>query len=73
MLSIINSNITMINPGDLWCDTWEMTNQSLFQFVLTNNDNQIFALYVWTDGNCSQMYTSSTADFTQGCQPLVQC
>jgi len=62
----------MIKPGDLWRDTWEMVDESLLQLVLTNNDNKIFALYIWTDGNCSQMYNSTIADFTQGCKPLVQ-
>ncbi len=61
----------MIKPGDLWRDTWEMADQSLFQFVLTNNDNKIFALYMWTSGHL-EMYTSTTADFTQGCQILVE-
>lgn len=61
----------MIKPGDLWCDTWEMNDESLFQLVLTNNDNQIFALYMWTTGHC-EMYASTMASFTQGCQILVE-
>lgn len=61
----------MIKPGDLWRDTWEMVDESLLQLVLTNNDNEIYALYMWTSGHL-EMYTSTTADFTQGCQILVE-
>lgn len=61
----------MIKPGDLWRDTWEMVDESLLQLVLTNNDNEIYALYMWTSGQF-EMYTSTTADFTQGCQILVE-
>lgn len=61
----------MIKPGDLWCDTWETDDESLLQLVLTNNDNEIYALYMWTSGQF-EMYTSTTADFTQGCQILVE-
>jgi len=49
----------------------EMVDESLLQLVLTNNDNEIYALYMWTSGHL-EMYTSTTADFTQGCQILVE-
>ncbi len=61
----------MINPGDLWYDGWQHINQSLFQLALTNNNSQIFALYVWTDGH-REMYISSIANFTQCCQLLIR-
>jgi hypothetical protein len=61
----------MIKPGDLWCDTWETDDESLLQLALTNNDNEICALYMWTSGHL-EMYTSTTADFAEGCQILVE-
>ena len=49
----------------------ETDDESRLQLVLTNNDNEIYALYMWTSGHL-EMYTSTTADFTQGCQILVE-